>query len=493
MTFVQAGFSKDVQEELVENTARQRKRSISSVPYPVRYSKDLLVFDNWNNMFLNSLCRGLTVHQFQSQPIKVLDLGCGAGFWVIEAAKAWPYSTFVGFDILRIQPELSKSSEIADASGDISSRITWTQGNFLEALPYPDCQFDFVRICCIGLGVPESEWPHLLEEVARVMQPGAVLEVIEEDLIFPYTQIPLAKDHSFSLRTDVKSDPALPSSASKSSLSSSYSSSSSSNRPTLGLLPFPTTSTSAASTQRSVRDDFVELLDPRDHSRLYDAWEAMLHRRFLNEKLLSVLPFYLSSSFDDIQSHPTLRVLLPPNSRLDLDSEIGGTFHHMNFDLSALFLELQDHNGRQSESRTDGSSLRSAQSAGATTSALASLHLARTVQIVRGCKEKMWEVYQAVAASNPNDQPLSRSYLYEQFNAEWTNWESDMKDRMAMHAILQESFAWVPPSDSSGGPDWKAWRERAGDLETSEIDSESGLSDLCRSLRAFVARKPLHT
>ncbi|OCH95373.1 hypothetical protein OBBRIDRAFT_883930 [Obba rivulosa] len=482
MTLTHDGISKDVQEELLEKTATQRKRSISTVPYPVNYSKDLLVFESWNNMFLNSLCRGLTIHKFQSPPIKILDLGCGAGFWVIEAAKAWPYSTFVGFDILRVQPDLSKS-EVAAASGDISPRVTWIRGNFLERLPFPDGQFDFVRICCIGLGVPENEWPHLLEEVARVMQPGAVLEVIEEDLIFPCAQIPTTDDHSFLSPVDAKLESDLSSSVSKSSLSSVYSSSSSSNRlTTSGLLPFPVPSTSVDSPQRSVREDFADLLDPRDHSRLCNAWDEMLHRRFLAEKLLSVLPFYLSSSFDDIQTHPTLRVLLPQNSPLDFDG--GGKLRHLDLDMSTLFLELQGHSLRLSESRADESSLRSV---GATTSALASLHLARAVRTIRGCKEKIWEVYRVAALVKPESD--SRSDLLEQFKAEWANWESDMKDRMAVHSILQESFAWDAPIENER-PDWKAWRERVGDLGTSETDSTTGSNDLCRSLRAFVARKP---
>lgn len=244
--------------------------------------------------------------------------------------------------------------------------------------------------------------------------------MIEEDLIFPSGQAP-REDHSLPLPADVESEPTLPGNISKSSLSSTYSSSSSSNRFTPGLLPFPAPSTSGGSTRRSVRDDFADLLDPRDHSRLSDAWEEMLHRRFLTSRLLSVLPFYLSSPFVDVQTHPTLRVLLPQNSRLGYDSGGASNTRNMDFDMSNLFLELQDHSLRLSESRADGSSLRSGQSAGATTSALASLHLARAVQIIRGCKEKIWEVYMAASLSKPESR--SRNYLFEQFKAEWTNWE----------------------------------------------------------------------
>ncbi len=46
-------------------------------------------------MFLNRLCSGVTMHQFYEPPSSVLDLGCGSGLWVIEAAKVWPVSASV--------------------------------------------------------------------------------------------------------------------------------------------------------------------------------------------------------------------------------------------------------------------------------------------------------------------------------------------------------------------------------------------------------------
>lgn len=40
-------------------------------------------------MFLTNYFRGLAIHQFPTPPSVVLDLGCGTGYWVIEAAKQW--------------------------------------------------------------------------------------------------------------------------------------------------------------------------------------------------------------------------------------------------------------------------------------------------------------------------------------------------------------------------------------------------------------------
>lgn len=40
-------------------------------------------------MFLMNCCQSLTIHQFTEPPSVVLDLGCGGGYWAIEAAKQW--------------------------------------------------------------------------------------------------------------------------------------------------------------------------------------------------------------------------------------------------------------------------------------------------------------------------------------------------------------------------------------------------------------------
>lgn len=41
-------------------------------------------------MFRVNYCKSLTMHQFAEPPALTLDLGCGSGFWAMEAAKQWP-------------------------------------------------------------------------------------------------------------------------------------------------------------------------------------------------------------------------------------------------------------------------------------------------------------------------------------------------------------------------------------------------------------------
>ncbi|KAJ3810015.1 hypothetical protein F5876DRAFT_42681, partial [Lentinula aff. lateritia] len=136
--------------------------------------------DVWETLFYHQICESLTWHVFENPPIKVLDIGCGTGSWILDCARIWRTCHFVGMDLVPIQPDLQQVG-----SSDLAHRVTWIQGNFLESLPFPNEEFDFVHIKRISLGVPEDKWDSLFEEILRVMKPGAAFEMIEEDLMFP--------------------------------------------------------------------------------------------------------------------------------------------------------------------------------------------------------------------------------------------------------------------------------------------------------------------
>ncbi|KAJ3715384.1 hypothetical protein C8R42DRAFT_631982 [Lentinula raphanica] len=150
------------------------------VPYPRSYDREVLDLDVWETLFYHQICESLTWHVFDVPPTKVLDIGCGTGSWILDCARVWRNCHFVGLDIVPVQPDLQQVG-----SADLAHRVTWVQGNFLEGLPFPNEEFDFVHIKRISLGVPEDKWDPLFEEISRVMKPGAAFEMIEEDLLFP--------------------------------------------------------------------------------------------------------------------------------------------------------------------------------------------------------------------------------------------------------------------------------------------------------------------
>ncbi|KAF8158905.1 hypothetical protein K438DRAFT_1686751 [Mycena galopus ATCC 62051] len=147
------------------------------VPYPRSYAREVLDLDVWESMATQRICDSLTFHVFKTPPTRVLDIGCGTGTWILNCGKAWKKCHFVGLDVVPLHPDVGTS--------ELSTRITWVQANFLEGLPFPNDEFDFVHIKRIALGVPEDKWDALFEEVARVLKSGGAFELIEEDLFFP--------------------------------------------------------------------------------------------------------------------------------------------------------------------------------------------------------------------------------------------------------------------------------------------------------------------
>lgn len=101
---------KDVEHDLLKDKAHKRQPFnyplISSstdmvdlcVPFDALRSTPLtplsrLYSSVWDHIFLTSLVGGLTIHQFETPPSMILDLGCGCGYWDIEMARKYPVSS----------------------------------------------------------------------------------------------------------------------------------------------------------------------------------------------------------------------------------------------------------------------------------------------------------------------------------------------------------------------------------------------------------------
>lgn len=70
---------------------------------------------------------------------------------------------------------------------DLASRLTFVQANFLEAWPFEDESFDFVRIGFAGVAVPEHMWGHIFEEAARVCKPiTGIIQCIDDLPVINY-------------------------------------------------------------------------------------------------------------------------------------------------------------------------------------------------------------------------------------------------------------------------------------------------------------------
>ncbi|KAL1729914.1 hypothetical protein EV714DRAFT_212010 [Schizophyllum commune] len=110
-------------------------------------------------------------------PTAALDLGCGAGHWLLDAAQAWQgYGTrLTGMDHV----------DLTRGTG-LERQATFVRSDFLIApLPFPDGSFDLVRMANLTLAIPRDAWEDLLLEVSRVLALGGRLEIVEDRVSFP--------------------------------------------------------------------------------------------------------------------------------------------------------------------------------------------------------------------------------------------------------------------------------------------------------------------
>ncbi|KAI0094360.1 hypothetical protein BDY19DRAFT_912415 [Irpex rosettiformis] len=223
-----------------------------------------------DHAFMRNLKSSVSCIDFKDEvPLRCLDLGTGLGDWVIDAAKQWPDSTFVGYDLVNIQIPLVAVEK------SIANRIQWVHGNFLrQKLPFEDDEFDYVHIHGIALGVPENKWHNLFEEIHRVLRPGGTVECIEEDATFPV----LPRWFTAPLHAPRKRRLSV------------------SEAQTEVILPQPMS--------------FDEL--PHDHALLESLYNSLFHNRFVNPTPSSSLPSYFSACFGHVTSPPVIKFPMPP-------------------------------------------------------------------------------------------------------------------------------------------------------------------------------------
>ncbi|KAG8936809.1 hypothetical protein FRC02_011388 [Tulasnella sp. 418] len=169
------------------NGRRHHDLPPNAVPYPLAVDREALDLDVIDNTLLNAVNGSLSLldYKVRPKPRMVLDIGCGSGSWIMAVAPEWPECRFVGFDCLPLQANVSAIKP------DLAKRVQWVRGNFLKPpMPFPDEYFDYVHIKQIGKAVPEDKWDLIFEEIARVLKPGGVVEVIEEDILFPHVPPP---------------------------------------------------------------------------------------------------------------------------------------------------------------------------------------------------------------------------------------------------------------------------------------------------------------
>lgn len=106
----------------------------------------------------------------------VLDMACGPGDWVIDAAEAYPGMSLTGIDISQLM--ISYASEQAGMRR-LTDRVSFRVMDVLEALDFPNESFDLVNLR-LGVSFMRTwDWPKLLNECWRILRPGGTLRLTD--------------------------------------------------------------------------------------------------------------------------------------------------------------------------------------------------------------------------------------------------------------------------------------------------------------------------
>lgn len=108
---------------------------------------------------------------------KVLDVGCGTGDWLIEAAKTYPgISLLIGADISMKMLAYAQSQA---EQQQVNNRVEFVTMDVLRKLEFPDEFFDLVNQR-FGMSYLRTwDWSKVLQEYQRVCKPGGVIRVTE--------------------------------------------------------------------------------------------------------------------------------------------------------------------------------------------------------------------------------------------------------------------------------------------------------------------------
>ncbi len=122
---------------------------------------------------------------------RVLDVGCGTGGWLIEAAKTYPtMSLLVGVDVSERMIEYAQAQAEAQ---QVSDRVQFRTMDTLRMLEFPTEYFHLVNQRFGASYLRTWDWPKLLQEFQRVTQPGGVIRVTESNLITESSSLALIR------------------------------------------------------------------------------------------------------------------------------------------------------------------------------------------------------------------------------------------------------------------------------------------------------------
>ncbi len=127
---------------------------------------------------------------------RALDVACGTGGWVIEAAQTYPEMSLVGVDISVLMTDYARTQ--AKDLG-LADRVEFQVMDALKKLDFPDNSFDLVNLRFGISFVRTWDWPALLLEMQRVVRPGGIIRWGESEVVTQNTSPALTELYAIAM------------------------------------------------------------------------------------------------------------------------------------------------------------------------------------------------------------------------------------------------------------------------------------------------------
>lgn len=120
-----------------------------------------------------SLVRQALIDTIQTQPRRILDLGCGTGSATLMLKRAFPYAEVIGLDL---SPYMLVVADYKARKEQLN--IQWRHGN-AEKTGFPDASFDLVTVSLVFHETPPPVTRKILRECYRLLTVGGEVVVLD--------------------------------------------------------------------------------------------------------------------------------------------------------------------------------------------------------------------------------------------------------------------------------------------------------------------------
>lgn len=126
--------------------------------------------------------RDKVLSQIPGRPLRILDIGCGHGLFLIGAAKHFPDAKVVGIDLWRNVDQAFNSREATLENARIEGveqRVELVEGD-ARSLPFEDHSFDLVLSSYAIHNIPDAAGREkAIREAMRVLKPEGRMEIVD--------------------------------------------------------------------------------------------------------------------------------------------------------------------------------------------------------------------------------------------------------------------------------------------------------------------------